>query len=412
MPDLNRREFVSASAGAAAALGILGARRVVAQNANPDDPAKGGTLQVGLIGCGGQMNGYHITKLLDLAKRGEEDVKIAAVCDIYEPRRKRAEETTGGKGYHDYKELLKHPGLHAVHIATPDHWHFPMAKDALAAGLDVYLEKPVTHTWEEAKELARLVGSSKRILQVGVQSTSEGVWHKAGELIRSGAIGKTVWSQTSYSRNSAGGEWNYKIDDDASEKNLDWKAFLGSAPDRPFDKERYFRWRKYWDYSGGIATDLFFHQISHMVCALGPGEFPARVVAGGGIWVQKDGREVPDTYFTIIDYPGEHSLVVVSSMANQKGVDELIRGHEGTIRFEGREVVVKPEDESRPEQRVAEDWRRDHIQNFLQCVRTRKEPDCPIRLAYPVMTAIHLGILSFREHKVMRFDPAKETLIS
>ncbi len=151
MPDLNRREFVSASAGAAAALGILGARRVVAQNANPDDPAKGGTLQVGLIGCGGQMNGYHITKLLDLAKRGEEDVKIAAVCDIYEPRRKRAEETTGGKGYHDYKELLKHPGLHAVHIATPDHWHFPMAKEALAAGLDVYLEKPVTHTWRRRR---------------------------------------------------------------------------------------------------------------------------------------------------------------------------------------------------------------------------------------------------------------------
>ena len=418
-PGINRREFVTTAAGAAAALGLTGRvlNRALGDDAkpvNPDDPAKGGTINVGLIGCGGQMNGYHITKLLELGKNGAEDVKIVAVCDIYEPRLQRAVERTGGKAYHNYTDLLKHPGLHAVHIATPDHWHCRMASDALNAGLDVYCEKPVTYTWEEAKELRDLVRKTNRVFQVGVQTTSEGVWHKAGELIKAGAIGKVVWSQTSYSRNSTGGEWNYAIDPEASEKNLDWEAFLGSAPKRPFSKPRFFQWRKYWDYSGGIATDLFFHQMSHMVCALGPGELPVRVSAGGGIWVQKDDREVPDTYFMMVDYPSDHSLIVVASMANRLGVQELIRGHEATISFEGRDVVIKPEDEfkdKRKEEKVAEDWRRDHIQNFIQCIRTRKTPDCPITLAYPVMTAINLGVKSYRENKVFRFDPAKEMII-
>ena len=421
-PLMNRRDFVAATAGASAALGLFrplvnpaAAQAVAAQ---PNDPAKGTTIQVGLIGCGGQMNGYHITMLLNLAKAGKEDVKIAAVCDIYEPRLQYAADKTGGKPYHDYKELLKHPGLHAVHIATPDHWHYTMAVDALTAGLDVYLEKPVTYTWEEAKALRDLVKKTGRVLQVGVQSTSSGVWSKANELIKQGGIGKVVHTQGEFFRNSKDGEWNCHIPEEANEKNIDWEAFLGPCPNRPaFSKERFFRWRKYWDYSGGIATDLFYHRLGHLACALGPGEFPVRVVSGGGIWVQKDGRDVPDTFTTLVDYPSDHSVLLTATMCNRYAIEEVIRGSQATLVFpkDKNFFRVLPEDEFKDkiqERDVPEDWRRDHIQNFLQCIRSRQEPDCSIRIAYPVMVAIKMGVMSIQEQKVKRFDPATETMIA
>jgi predicted dehydrogenase len=184
-----------------------------------------------------------------------------------------------------------------------------------------------------------------------------------------------------------------------------------SAP-RRIDKERYFRWRKYWDYSGGIATDLFYHQLSHLQIALGP-EFPSRVMAGGGIYVQND-REVPDTYSTIIEYPTLHSVVLCSSMANRQSVQEMIRGHEATMYFEAPGVVVRPEkefEEARKEIQVATEPRPDHWVNFLECVRTRNQPHLNAEVGYKIMTAIQLGVLAFRTGKIMSFDPAKEETI-
>jgi predicted dehydrogenase len=332
-----------------------------------------------------------------------------AVCDIYEPRKERAKELSKGDVYHDYRKLLERPDIDAVVIASPDHWHARQAIDAMGAGKDVYLEKPMTYTWKEAKQVAETVKRTGRVLQVGAQSCSDDRFWKANQLIEQGAIGKVLWTSGGYCRNSVGGEWNYKIDEDASPANLDWKAFLGSAPKRSFDKERFFRWRKYWDYSGGIATDLFYHVLSHLQIALGP-EFPKRVSAGGGIYVQRD-RDVPDTFHMIIDYPSDHTVVLCSSMANKQSVPELIRGHEATMYFEGPGIVVRPEEEFKDKHQeltVAREARLGHMENFLECIRTRNTPHLDADTAYKTMVAIALGVESYRKEKVMRFDSEKE----
>ena len=174
--------------------------------------------------------------------------------------------------------------------------------EALRNGKDVYLEKPMTYTVDEAREIADAVQASGRVLQVGSQYTSMDHFWKAKKAIQDGLLGEVVWASGGFGRNrNQRGEWNYAIDPEATDKTLDWKAFLGPAPKRAFDPERYFRWRKYWDYSGGIATDLFYHTVSPLLLSIG-GDFPLRVTSSGGIYLQKD-REVPDTFFMNVDYP-------------------------------------------------------------------------------------------------------------
>ena len=407
---ITRRDFLKGSAAAGTAIGF-GLMESGAVMAAPRVLGANDRILIGMIGVGNRGN-HHLQDLLKKSKDPTFKHAIVAVCDVYEARKQRAKDATGGEVYHDYRKLLERPEIDAVVIATPDHWHARMAIDAMEAGKDVYLEKPMTYTWQEAKEVAAVTARTKRVLQVGAQSCSGDQWWQARKLIQDGAIGKVLWTSSSLSRNSTRGEWNYAIDDGASPDNLDWKAWLGSAPKRPFDKERYFRWRKYWDYSGGIATDLFYHQLSHLQIALGP-EFPSRVSAGGGIYVQPD-RDVPDTFHMIVDYPSKHSIVLCSSMANRQGVTELIRGHEATIYFEDPGVVVRPEDEfkdQRTEVKVTREPRAEHMQNWLECIRTRNKPHLDADTGYRIMTAIALGVESYRKEKVMRFDPEHERVI-
>lgn len=407
---ITRRDFLkgSAAAGIAAGLGFLGSGSAMAA---PRVLGANDRILIGMIGVGGR-GGTHLNALVTKSKDPANRVAVVAVSDIYDARKDRAKAKCGGDVYHDYRKLLDRKDIDAVVIATPDHWHARMAIDAMEAGKDVYLEKPMTYTWQEAKEVAAVTERTKRVLQVGAQSTSDDRWWQANKLIKDGAIGKLLWTSSSLCRNSTKGEWNYNIDDGANPANLDWKAWLGSAPKRPFDKERYFRWRKYWDYSGGIATDLFYHQLSHMEIALGP-EFPRSVTASGGIYIQKD-REVPDTFHMIVDYPTDHSVVICSSMANRQGVTEEIRGHEGTIYFEDPGVVVRPETEfagQKKELKVAPQPRLSHMDNWLDCIRTRNKPHLDAQTGYKIMVAIHLSVLSYRQGKTMRFDPVKQEII-
>jgi len=409
---LSRRKFLkgTAAAGAAVGLGLYGGGSVMASSRvlGAND-----RILIGVIGCGGMGTG-HLRDLVNRSKdfKSKNRVGVVAVCDIYEPRKNRAKEISGADLYHDYRKMLERNDLDAVVIASPDHWHAPMAIDAMEAGKDVYLQKPMSYTWQEAKKIAETAARTGQIVQVGAQSCSDDRWWQANKLIKDGALGKVLWTSSSICRNSTGGEWNYHIDDGASPDNLDWEAFLGSAPKRPFDPERFFRWRKYWDYSGGIATDLFYHQLSHLEVALGP-EFPKRVSAGGGIYVQHD-RDVPDTFHMIVDYPTDHSVVLCSSMANRQGVSEIIRGHEATMYFEGPGIVVRPEGEfkdKRQEIQVAREPRSGHMDNFLECVRSRKQPHLDAEAGCRVMVAIALGVDSYRKERVMKFDPEKQITI-
>jgi predicted dehydrogenase len=289
----------------------------------------------------------------------------------------------------------------------------------------------MTLYWEEAKDVARVARETKRITQIGVQSASDQRFHKAREIIAGGGIGKLIWSQTGSFRNVPSGDWNWPIDANAGPDktgldHVDWKTWLGSAPDHAWEPERFFRFRKFWDYSGGQATDLLYHALGHHEVALGF-EFPKRVVASGGnyIFTQKnDNREVPDTFFVLIDFPADHSTVLASTQVNQNRLGETIRGQKATLTFtadreEGaRLITLTPEEpfakEIKPQKFEFEAEPKDaypHMANFLDCVRSRKECNLNAQNGYKVMVAIGLCVKAFRENKVMLFDPEKEMLI-
>jgi len=418
----SRRDFLGRTTIAVAALGSVSAASPLKPSVSARSASRvlgaNDRINVGMLGVGGMGTGH----LRAFVKQSEEtkDIQVAAVNDVYTKRKNRARDIArlAEKDVcHDYRELLARNDIDAVVIATPDHWHAQMAIDAMAAGKDVYLQKPMTLTVPEARQVAEAAAKYKRILQVGSQHLSDPRHHKARELIAQGEIGELLWAQGTYSRNSIRGEWNYRVEPEGTPQTIDWPRWLGSAPKRPFSAERYFRWRKYWDYSGGIATDLFYHKLGPVLYAMGA-QFPTRVTGSGGIYVQKD-REVPDTYATIIEYP-DFYINISSSMANAAAVKyfpEVIYGHKGTIVFERNRVLVVPEpaflaqkgDDPLKHARVHEfspvNIGRAHTDNFFAAMRSRQQPVLNPDLGYQIMVAIKLGVDSYREGKVKSFDP-------
>ena len=406
-------------------------------------------INVAFVGNGMQFQDL-LSRGFDPRKAGKADVEYAAVCDVWEPRLKNAQEKTKApKTYRNYQEILQRPDIDGVVFAVPDHWHFQMAAEACQAGKDVYLEKPMTYTVDEAAKLADVVEKTKRILQVGGTGPSNNLYWKVNEYIRAGKMGKIVWGLISYNRNTNEGMWDYPIpgigsepwpDAEVSEKNLDWKMWLGPAPKRRFSKERYFRWRKFWDYSGGNATDLLFHRLGVMSTMI-KFDFPTRVTGAGGIFVQKN-REVPDTYMTMIEYPDEYCINMISCMANAESVPLTIYGNWGTLqivqqeaavmdamgdqrgagRRRGREVaVIRAERQFLNQFKEANDGKTevtidpvespDLADDWLDCMRSRKSPVYNVLRGYQVMTAIKLGVDSYRQGRVMLFDPQTRRII-
>ena len=198
-------------------------------------------IHAGVIGVGGRGTGL-LREALRLQET--ENIQVLAVSDVYVKRKNRAQEMCKGEGYLDYRELLNRNDIDAVIVATPDHWHAKIASEAMERGKDVYLEKPMTHTVEEARDVHETVVKSKRVLQVGSQTTSSDQWWKARKAIQDGMIGRLIMSQGSYHRNSEKGEWNYVIDADAGpnasgDNYVDWKMWLGKAKDQPFFPQKF-----------------------------------------------------------------------------------------------------------------------------------------------------------------------------
>jgi predicted dehydrogenase len=430
--DTTRRDFIrqvsaAAVAGTVAAGARAGAVRQAPMPAKRRVLGANDRINVGFVGCGGRMNA-HIRRVMERNKeRG--DVQAAAVNDIWDKRKQRARDATGvdeRSVYHDYREVCARPDIDVIVIASPDHWHHLQTMEALKNGKDVYLEKPMTYTVDEAREIADAVKASGRVLQVGSQYTSMDHFWKAKKAIKDGLLGEVVWASGGFGRNrNLRGEWNYAIDPDASEKTLDWKAFLGPAPKRGFDPERYFRWRKYWDYSGGIATDLFYHTVSPLLVSIG-GEFPYRVTASGGIYLQKD-REVPDTFFMNVDYPA-WTMQLACSVGSGAGAPLVIHGSQATLFIaQNSESLVNSQMDLVPDQEYRDEFVKKtgveslkidvqpvargahpHMDNFLECVRSRQEPNLPARLGYQAMAAIGMGVQAYRQHEVLFFDRRRE----
>lgn len=373
-------------------------------------------LLIGVIGCGGMATG-HMRNLIKM--KDEQNTNITFVCDIYQKRLDAAAQLTGAKPLKDYRKLLDQKDIDYVLIATPEHWHAQMAMDALDAGKHVYVEKPMTRYIEEARKLYAKVKSKPNLkLQVGVQGMSDESYAEANKLIQQGAIGKVVLAQIDYSRNHKDDYWVWPIDPDAKPGvNLDWNAFLGPAKKRPWDPDRFFRWRRYWDYSGGIASDLFVHRVTRIIKACGL-TFPEYGVGTGGKFQFANSKsESPDTMNILLDYPGGPTVQLVSSMANDRKIDHLIRGHKATIEFTATGFTVVPQKlysdevkETTYKKTGAEDTRLHHA-NLQAAIRKNEPLRCDAALGYYGVVAFEMGVVSYRRRKYMKWDKARERLV-
>lgn len=401
--SLTRREFQAAAVAVSAA-------------SYAQVPGANERLRLGVIGCGG-MATAHMNRLVEM--REPDNLEIVAVSDVYQPRLEKAAALTGGKPMKDYRQLLDDKSIDYVLIATPEHWHGKMILDALDAGKHIYTEKPMTKTVAEAQAVLKKLNTvPKQKLQVGVQGMSDESYEVAKTYVDKGVLGKVVMAQIDYSRNHRGDFWAYDIDKDARPgENLDWNAWLGSAPKRPFDPERFFRWRRYWDYSGGIASDLFVHRVTRIIKALGL-MFPERAVATGGKFQFADSvAEIPDTFNALLDYPGGPTVQLVSSMANDTPVQHLLRGHRATLEFTRTGFTITPQGLYRKEmepivyEKKGAESVVPHHRNLHAAIRRGDPLKCDAQLGYYGVVACEMTVTSFRKRQYLSWDSAKNRIV-
>jgi predicted dehydrogenase len=403
---ISRRAFVSASAASIVAT-AAGANRVLGAN---------NRLRIGIIGCGGLAQGAHIPSLMRMKEA--DNVEIVAVCDVYQKRLDQAAATTGAAPVKDYRAMLDRKDIDYVAVVTPEHWHARMTLDAADAGKHIYCEKPMTWSIEQAKQVVKKIQQTNLKMQVGVQGMCDDSYETAQKYVKEGKLGRVVQAQIDYSRNYKRDFWvSDEPDKDVRPgENLDWNAFLGPAPKRPFDLDRFLHWRRYWDYSGGIATDLFVHRITRVIRALDL-KFPSRVVAVGGKWEFRDSAaEIPDTFNMMLDYPDGLSVVALSSLANDSPIPHVLRGHEATLEFTRDGFVIRPQgrfnkEGDKPEivhkKTGAEDITLHH-RNLQNAIRGGEALKCDVMTGYYGVVAVRLAIESYRRSKCMKWDARRE----
>lgn len=254
-------------------------------------------VRIALVGTGGMGIGDTQTALM------VDGVEMVAACDLYDGRLRRARELWGEQlpVTKDYREILERKDVDAIINGTTDHWHEKISTDAMHKGKHVYCEKPMVQKFEDGHKLIKVAKETGKVFQVGSQFASSLLIAKARELMKAGDIGELVFAEAIYDRHSAMGAWQYSIPPDASPQTVDWDTYLGSAPKRPWDPLRFFRWRNYQDYGTGIAGDLYVHLLTSLHCITGS-KGPNRVYSTGGTRYWKDGRDVPDIQLSIYDY--------------------------------------------------------------------------------------------------------------
>jgi predicted dehydrogenase len=339
--ELTRRTFVGSGAALAAGLPLRSA-------------AATDRIQIGIIGSGAR--GQEIIDALAAVPGAD----VVGVVDAYRGRVERSIERTKGraKAFSSYPELLAQKDIDAVVVASPDHWHRQMVLDAIRAGKDVYCEKPLTYRSAEGPEIAAAARAAGRIVQAGSQGMSSPVQRKAREMIQSGKLGKVTVVRAAYNRNTASGAWIYPIPPDASPQTVDWEMFLGPAPKRPFSLERFFRWRCYQDYSGGISTDLFVHLMTTIHFLMGA-KVPSSAMAMGQLYGRKESRDVPDTLNAVLEYPEGFVVNLSSSFNNETNSESSFEflGSEGGLSL-GNGLKFMPEVVHEDNRWVVDSWPR------------------------------------------------------
>lgn len=426
----------------------LGAGAVVAAKATLLEPlaqAETGT-KVRFVSIGTGIRGCD---LLRAARQVENGVCVGA-ADLYEMRHQTAKEALGAEipTTSDYRRLLDRKDVDAVLVATSDHLHRRVTLDAIAAGKDVYCEKPMSHSVADGFAMVEAVQANKRIFQAGSQRVSSLLYAKAREIYRSGRLGEVHSIDAKWNRNSPGGAWTYPVPADATAQNVDWASFIQDAPPHAFDPVRFFRWRLFADYGSGLGGDLFVHLLSGIQAITGMNTVASRAYSSGGLYHYKDGRDFPDQLETIYDYPDLQIHLHCNQNNADGGEGIAFFGSKGTMVLTGQTVTFTPED-VRPQfegygwggmteaqrKQGMEDWRKahpgpaptpdtaesyalphgyndtaDHLTNFFRAVRTREHVVEDEVFGNNAAIGCHLANYSYFHRTVAKWDAATRTI--
>ena len=397
-----RRTFITAASGLALSTRLAAS---TVQGAND-------RIRIGVIGTGGRARG-----LMNLLQKLPGSA-LTAVCDVYEPRMLQAAEIAGGTPAKvaDYRRILEDRDIDAVVIGTPDHWHKTITLDAVAAGKDVYVEKPVCHTIEEGAEMVTAIEASKQIVQTGTQQRSWDHWVLGKQIVDSGRLGQITFIQTYWYQHMTAGKYQ-----PVEMQKLDWKRWLGPAPDQPFRPERFYQWRHFWDFGGGCLTDLMTHWIDVVHWYMDV-EAPLSAAAIGGnynikLW------EAPDTVNVTLEFPKNFMTAYLGTYVSRVDDGGLeFRGDRGTLKIDRAHLAFFRDDAAyapgtlTPEPDIAVrssgDGTLTHLQNWLDCIRSRKTPNAPIRVAHQAARTSQLANAALRGGRPVRWNAKAEKIDS
>jgi len=435
---VSRRDFIktATASGVVAATTLVNAERGPAPTVRSTATARvigaNDRIRVGIVGVK-TMGGGHLRNLVGPDMKND-NVEVVAVCDLWDSIRLKAQKTaqlSDAGVYSDYRRLLDNKDIDAVVVATPDHWHGRIGLDAVLAAKHLYIEKPMTRRLDEAFRIYDAAKETGMRVQVGSQGCSDPKYLRARDLVRQGFVGQLLWAQGSYCRNNPKGEWNYAIEPEATAKTVDWKTWLGQAPKRDWSPERFFRWRKYWDYGTGILGDLWPHRLHPLMLAMDVKEFPKSVTCIGSDMCHADARlgpegepfgerrDVPDTTMMMVEFPSGVSIVLAGSTVNERGLEDVIRGTKANLTMGGNRLQVVPErpfvDEIEGRDETPADAGETHVKhmrNFLQSIRTNGVPNCSEELGIRVQTVVSMAEMALRKQKLVRFDERKREIIA
>ncbi|HHS12643.1 MAG TPA: Gfo/Idh/MocA family oxidoreductase [bacterium] len=455
---------------------------------------KGDVIRLGLIGAGGR--GMHLirsagfadpewtarakmaaqedrmnTWLKDYLNQPDLNVRLTAVCDVFDVRAEKAaaasvnplspvkniDDFSEAKRHRHYRDLLNDRNVDAVIIATPDHWHAQMAMDAARAGKHVYLEKCMTRTEEEALALTRVIKETGITFQLGHQNRQLETYNRAHDIFRKGLLGPVTLVAITTNRNTPDGAWVYPIHPMGNPGTIDWDLFQGPAPNRvPFSRERFFRWRCWYDYGTGLSGDLLSHEYDCVNQVLHVG-IPASVTASGGIYFFKDGRDVPDVFQATLEYPDRNLTVLYSAtLANSEYRGAVFMGHDATMRVGGTLTVKADSHSTRYEKKIRNglidpslplfsfrpgskgldavtsateqyfssrgllytyrdgkrvDSTHLHVKEWIDCIRSGGTPGCGIDRGFEEAITCHMATRAYLEKRSVAWDPVRRRIV-
>jgi predicted dehydrogenase len=403
-----RRGFIKKAAVGAATLAAFPPSRVLGANDR---------VRVGMIGVGGR--GQELLKqVLEV-----QNAQLVAIADVYTRRHEEAKKMAPGiQTLDDHRRLLDMKDIDAVIVATPLHIHSRHFHEVLAAGKDLYSEKTMTWSIPEAEQCLAAAKKSDRVVQIGLQHESSGSLADTRKWIKDGLAGKITQVESWMSRNSPHGkpQWVREVPADCTLQNVNWKAFLNGRPERDFDPFKFINWRLYWEFSGGNITENMVHQIAWIMTALDLPE-PSAAYMAGGVFSEKDGRQVPDTIVATLEFPQDVVVTWQSTFNNSHyGLGERLLGSDGTIEHisgatdmvTGRSsegIRYYPERANRRDGTAltGETPNQNHMANWIDCIKSRKTPNATVEIGYRSALAAHMVNMSYRQKQRITLAAAK-----